>query len=426
MTAELGQTHDAVDLVPGSVSSIRAAAEEWKSRAHGAESVRTDLSKLDDDGSWKGRAYDRYLARYDRQLLHWQHTGEQLTAGAHALYSYADALEWAQHEADRAITMWDEAEAQGVAAMAAHQEQVRRLRAGQGLRNLTLDVPFHDPSRPAHQAAQDVLFHARMTLDVFARDCATALDAAAAAARMPLTQPERQSAVRSMATRLFVDTVAVRPFQSLIDFLSTAARTLSQHPDILLELLGGAALVVGGAAVTVGGGGVSVTGAGALAGIPTAAQGAGLVAAGGGMVGHATGRWYNEAERNHGIDRGDGRDERGHWAKGQEIKPWEDKERIGLGNVARARRVKVIRDKIRANFDGSPQEGGRYYDGLFKNPDGTYSAVEVKSGSAVPRYNSPSSVQRQFDEAVNAGTPAHATLNGERITITKIVKEFLQ
>nr|WP_156138893.1 hypothetical protein [Microbacterium mangrovi] len=380
---------------------------------------------MDDDGSWKGHAYDRYLARYDRQLLHWQHTGEHLTAGAHALYTYADALEWAQHEADRAITMWDEAEALGIAAMAAHQEQVRRLRAGQGMRSLTLDVPFQDPSGTAHQAARDVLFHARMTLDVFARDCTAALDEAAAAAKMPLTQTERQSAVQATATRLFVD-VVVQPFQSLMDFLSTAARTLGQHPDILLELLGGAALVVGGAAVTVGGGGVSVTGAGALAGIPAAAQGAGLAAAGAGMIGDATGRWLSEAERNHGIDRGDGRDERGHWAKGQEKKPWEDKEKEGLENVARARKVKVIRNKVRANFDGSPQAGGRYYDGLFKNPDGTYTAVEVKSGSAVERYSSSSSTQREFDDAVNAGTPARATLNGERISITKVVKELLK
>ncbi len=336
------------------------------------------------------------------------------------MYTYADAVDWAQNEADRAITLWDAAEAQGAAALVAHREDVRSLQAGQGLRHVEVDVPFTDPSGPAHQAAQDVLFNARMTLDVFAKECVTALDAAAANAAMPLTAEEARSAMQTTLTEFWVDQMVVKPFQSFMDFLTVASKTLWEHPDILLELLGGAASVVGGAALVLGGGGVSLTGGGALVGAPAIAGGATLVGAGGAMLGDAAGRWFSEAEHNHGIDRGDGRDDAGHFAKGQEEKPWVDKERLGLDKYADEVGANVVRDKVRASFGGAPQEA-RYYDGLVQNSDGTYTALEIKSGNAIDRYNSASSTQRQFDDAINAGTPAHARLNGDEITISKVL-----
>lgn len=57
--------------------------------------------------------------------------------------------------------------------------------------------------------------------------------------------------------------------------------------------------------------------------------------------------------------------------------------------------------------------GARYYDGLVRNADGTYTGIEVKSGSA-----SLSAGQRSFDSAVNGGTVAYATLDGQLIEIT--------
>lgn len=188
---ELGQTQSPTDLIPGSVSDVRATAEAWKARSAAATQVHDDLARLDDDGTWKGDAYDAYLERFDRQLLHWKDAGEGLRAGANALFTWADALEWAQEEADRAITLWNEAEQQAAAALATHRASMRELRVGQGLRHPEVDVPFVDPSGAAHDEAREVLFNARMTLEVFARDCATRLDEAAAAARMPLTDQHR-------------------------------------------------------------------------------------------------------------------------------------------------------------------------------------------------------------------------------------------
>ena len=216
---ELGETSSVKDLVPGSASNVRASADAWKSRAEQAEGVRDALAKLDDDGTWQGDAYDRYLERFDRQLLHWQESGDALRSGANALYTWADALEWAQDEAGRAITIWDDAEAQRVAALVEHQEYVRSLNRGQGLRHFQVEVPFDDPSTSRRAEAEEVLFNARATLEVFARDCATQMDTAADAAKMPLTEGEaveqRNQAIAEVALYVGV----VQPFLATMDML---------------------------------------------------------------------------------------------------------------------------------------------------------------------------------------------------------------
>lgn len=123
-----------------------------------------------------------------------------------------------------------------------------------------------------------------------------------------------------------------------------------------------------------------------------------------------------------GVDRGDGRDHLGHYANGQENKPWVDKEKLGLENYAADNDVDVISTQVKVNFDGAPQDG-RKYDGLVKNDDGpnTYDGIEVKSGTALDSYERPGNTQFQFDNAVNAGTPAAGRLDGEDILVTRVL-----
>lgn len=423
---ELGQTQSAIDLVPGAVSDVRAAAEAWKARSTEATRVRDDLATLDDDGTWKGAAYDAYLERFERQLLHWRRAGEWLLAGASALFTWADALQWAQDEANRSITLWNEAEQQAAAALTAHRAHVRELRVGQGLRRPEADVPFVDPSGPAHDEAREVLFAARATLEVYARDCAIRLDEAADAARMPLTDAEAATQTQHAMTEVIFTLAVVQPFQATMDMLAISAQTLWEHPDIILELLGGAATFLGGAALAAGGGAITVTGVGALAGSPAlVVAGVGVAGAGATMMGDAAGRWLNKSQSTRGIDRGDGRDEAGTFAQGQEVKLWDVKEKAELDKFARENDADVIRTKVKVDYENSPQNG-RKYDGLVKNNDGTntYTGIEVKSGSAVDRYG-PSNTQWQFDQAVRNGTPARGKLDGEDIVVTRVETRFV-
>ena len=63
----------------------------------------------------------------------------------------------------------------------------------------------------------------------------------------------------------------------------------------------------------------------------------------------------------------------------------------------------------------------------MKNDDGpnTYTGIEVKSGNAIDGYNRPGSTQRQFDEAVDGGTPARGKLDGEEILVTRVEIEIV-
>ncbi|KJQ53332.1 hypothetical protein [Microbacterium sp. SA39] len=135
-----------------------------------------------------------------------------------------------------------------------------------------------------------------------------------------------------------------------------------------------------------------------------------------------SGRPDNGADSGRGVDRGDGRDHLGHYANGQENKPWVDKEKLGLENYGNDNDVEVITTQVRVDYPGSPQDGRRY-DGLVRNDDGpnTYDGIEIKSGDAIANYTRPGNTQYQFDNAVNDGTPAHGRLDGQDILVTRVI-----
>lgn len=89
------------------------------------------------------------------------------------------------------------------------------------------------------------------------------------------------------------------------------------------------------------------------------------------------------------------------------------KEEQGLKDYEKMHGMSVDRTSVRASVEGV--ENGRYYDGLVRKSDGTYDALEVKSGRALR-----GPAQRAFDERVTYKTPATAVLNGERIQITSV------
>lgn len=115
-----------------------------------------------------------------------------------------------------------------------------------------------------------------------------------------------------------------------------------------------------------------------------------------------------------GVDRGDGRDilgrftgRSGYGADGQSA---------GLRLYAQRYEVTPVDTQVRATIPTSDSLGGRYYDGLARNPDGTYVGIEVKSGTATRNAH-----QRDFDAAVGPDSPATAVLNGQRILITSTI-----
>ena len=108
------------------------------------------------------------------------------------------------------------------------------------------------------------------------------------------------------------------------------------------------------------------------------------------------------------LDRGDGRDQRGHFTgKGGYGKSGETQ---GLADY----KDQTGRDVITKQIGVTTKDGGtRFYDGLALKEDGTYEGVEVKSGDATRDAH-----QREFDDRVDSGIPATGTLDGKSITVT--------
>lgn len=425
---ELGQTQNAVDLIPGSPSSARMGAAEWREIATRAGDARAAFAKLDDEGSWSGAAYEKYVERFEQQLSYWQSTSDTFTAAANALDNYAGALEWAQGEAALAIELWNAAEAESAAALAEHKEYVSSLRQGTGIRHVEVDVPFVDPSGPAHREAQAVLANARYQLDVLATGYANTIGEAGEAAPLPLTPEQAQQAATDAVVRTVIEVAVVQPFLSTLNFLGGIAQTLWEHPDLVLEMLGGIIGIVGGGALIVGGGGLEVVtvGAGTPVAVPAIAGGVAAAGAGATLLNDSLNRMFNEAktaDRQPGVDRGDGRDHLGHWVNRDPDAPIPDhalKEQQGIKEVEADLESAVLRDKVKAHVEGESQDG-RLYDGLVQLPDGTYAGVEIKSGGAYSDYWGSSGTQKHFDDLIRGGEHAYATLNGERIEISNVI-----
>ncbi|MFT4156465.1 MAG: hypothetical protein QM630_00830 [Microbacterium sp.] len=367
------------------------------------------------------------MERFDQQLSYWQSTDDTFTTAAGALDDYPNALEWAQGEAALAIELWNAAETESAAALVEHQEYVSLLRRGTGVRHAAVDVPFIDPAGPVYQEARDVLANARYQLDVLATGYANIIGNAGEAAPLPLTVEQAHQALQDAAVRTVIEVGVVDPFHSTLNFLGGIAQTLWEHPDLVLEMLAGILGIAAGGAVILGGGGlevVTIGGATPIA-VPAIATGAAVATGGALLLGDGLNRWFTEAETRDprsGVNRGDTRDFEGKWTQRDPDAPTPDyarKEQQGLDQVADTVGKDVIRDKVRVDYPGSPQ-GGRYYDGLYRNPDGTYTGVEVKSGSAYDDYWRPGNSQQQFDSRVSADNPAAGYLNGEEIKIVKV------
>lgn len=113
------------------------------------------------------------------------------------------------------------------------------------------------------------------------------------------------------------------------------------------------------------------------------------------------------------LDRGDGRDLGGHYADGNDGRSGKEAEQAALDEREELTGETIERRQVRSTVDGA--SNGRYYDGLAENPDGTYTAYEVKSGTARKTAG-----QRAFDDLVTPENPATATLNGKTIKIVEV------
>jgi len=108
--AELGETDDPKQLVPGNAANITATAQALRTRAGELEQAGVGLSRIDTTDGWSGPAGDAFRSKFHGRPRSWLTAGDSFLDAAAALDTYASTLTWAQGQAQQAINDWNAAQ----------------------------------------------------------------------------------------------------------------------------------------------------------------------------------------------------------------------------------------------------------------------------------------------------------------------------
>lgn len=161
--AELGQTRDPRQLVPGDAEAIDRNVIAIRGRAQAMEDAAMGLKRIDSD-AWVGAAGDAFRDKFSYEPSRWFQAGDAFEATATALANYAETLRWAQGQANEAIHLWDEGESATQLARDAHVRAAANAEAQTRAGVPTVVPPFSDPGETKRQAARDILDRARQQL----------------------------------------------------------------------------------------------------------------------------------------------------------------------------------------------------------------------------------------------------------------------
>jgi exonuclease VII small subunit len=164
MGAELGQSSDPRELVPGAPETIEQNAEAIGRFGERAGTVGDDLGKID-IASWSGAAYDKFFGRLGQEPPKWRDAGDALGTARSQLTGHAETLRWAQSQAREAVAMWERGEAATKQAKTEHDQAVTAANAGAtGGGGMPPLMPFNDPGEQVRREAQEMLQRARRQL----------------------------------------------------------------------------------------------------------------------------------------------------------------------------------------------------------------------------------------------------------------------
>lgn len=406
--ARLGETSDPVALVPGDIHAVRGRVDAWRSKGRELIAVGEALGSLTADGVWSGPAADAFEAKVAEWAPGWDTAANAYLTAAAALDRYAAELDYAQGQAAAAIDLYERGVAETSAARAKADDLARKNRLSTlgsqsgsgsfGSASVLIEPVFFDPGAVTRASAQAMLQAARNQLAAAGDETARVLNGGVDWGRIFQVAFGVQAELALDALRMVGD-AALSFGQAFID-----------HPDLLLEVIGGVLMINAGVAGEAGGVALDATGVGAIGGIPVGIASAGAIAAGAGLVGagvlqaaaHAAGDSKVEPLKQ---DQPRGPD--GKYTGYDGVS--KAKEQNALDELEKQLRKPVERDQVLAHVDGG-RATGRRYDGLMRNDDGTYTAFEIKSGTG--RYQG--TEQETFDSLVSRDNPATARLNGKQ------------
>ena len=269
--AELGDTSDPSELIPGNPAVVKATATALRSRADALEQAGVGLKKIGTVDGWAGPAGDAFRAKFHGQPGSWLQAADSFFTTADALENYSTTLTWAQDEAARAISQWNAAEA--VTRQA--QAEYRRYQQQGGM------DPFRDPGEAGRTSARNVLDTARRDLKDAGDEVARVIGAERE--RAP-EKPSFWSKVEDVASE--VGAALENAGGHVVNALASVGNAMIHHPGDVAATVGGALLAGAGLTGELGGFVLDATVVAAPAGVAVnAVSAAGVV--GGGAIAYA-------------------------------------------------------------------------------------------------------------------------------------------
>jgi hypothetical protein len=279
--AELGETNDPRQLVPGNPAAIGATAKRLRSRADALEQAGVGLKRIDTVDGWSGPAGDAFRVKFQGQPGGWLQAAASFFTSADALDNYATTLAWAQRQATQAIAQWNAAES-------ASQQALTRYRQ---YRQQCGTDPFQDPGDAGRASASALLNAVRGDLRGAGDDVARVIGAERD--RAP-EKPSVWSEVKDAASD--VTAALENAGGHVVNTLASFGNAVVHHPGDAIALVGGSYLTAVGLTGELGGFVLDATGAGAVPGLVVNAAstvgvaGGGTIAYGGtkDLIMHAT------------------------------------------------------------------------------------------------------------------------------------------
>jgi hypothetical protein len=105
--AELGQTDDPKQLVPGDAGALTGIAASLRSRGDELALAGKGLQRIDTADGWSGPAADAFHEKFRGQPQKWIDAGNCFHGAATAIETYAKTLTWAQSRAYDALRQWN-------------------------------------------------------------------------------------------------------------------------------------------------------------------------------------------------------------------------------------------------------------------------------------------------------------------------------
>ncbi|HEY0189256.1 MAG TPA: hypothetical protein VGC67_17350 [Cellulomonas sp.] len=256
MSQTLATCNDPTLLIERRLQAAELLADQLHARAALLDSLADEMTRIDLAGVWQGAAGEQLLATTRTMAEHLSAAGDAHARAAGAMDSYAEEIRSARGRAGTAVDTWERGQRLTRLAALDHEQAIRRS----AMHEPALTVPkLIDPGEPLREDAVTILAAAQRMDDQGGEDAAVRVGSAAERAPDGHSFWDDVGDVWSDVWHGGWDLGA-----DIGNAIVSFGNTMSHHPDMAVELIGGLLLMGAGSAMEAGGIALNITGAGVM------------------------------------------------------------------------------------------------------------------------------------------------------------------